>query len=406
MTGSNHNASECPRHETVIIAFTKDWADVPTCTTHILVEMAKTNPVLWVESIGTRKPSMGSSKDWLRILKRLACAFLSPVQKHPNLYVLRPVLIPKATGVFALWLNRILFRWYIWQFVHARIKRANIVREYWCFVPNAVDLLPPKTDVNRFVYYVADDWTTFHNLDGEWMRSKENALLQKADKVFATSRFLVDKLQDVCTTETCHKGSKVVYMPHGTDYELFSAALDKEKALPLSIANVSHPIVGFYGNLHSWIDFDLVQSLAEKRPDWSFVLIGEDYAVPQKLRDQPNVHLLGRCEHADLPDYCRAFDVAVIPYDMRQPRMESVNPVKTKELLAAGVPVVSSCIPELEGLNGVMLCWSAEDWLRNLEIQMQRSAEEREKLSASMRAEDWPQKVKEIRRFVVLADGT
>jgi glycosyltransferase involved in cell wall biosynthesis len=385
----------------VIIAFTKDWSDVPTCTTHILGKMAKTHPVLWVESIGTRKPSVRSSKDWVRILKRLTGILAPPVQQCDHLYVLRPLLIPKATGRVSRWLNQMVFRWYVWQFLQTKIKQPNPVLEYWCFVPNAVDLLPSKSATNRFVYYVADDWTAFHNLDGAWMRSKENCLLQKADCVFATSRFLVDKLnKERRQLPQLDAVRDVVYMPHGTDYELFSSALDQEKELPPSIVDIPRPIVGFYGNLHPWIDFALIQQLAEKRPNWSFVLIGEDYGVPQALHDLPNVFLLGRREHAQLPDYCRAFDVAMIPYDMRQVRMASVNPVKTKELLSAGVPVVAAHIPEIAGMEGVMVCQNPSDWIPNIETQMQRSIGERKKLSESMRNEDWSQKVQEIRRIV------
>lgn len=50
-----------------IVAFTKDWNDVPTCTTHILRAMGQTRPVLWVNSIGMRKPSLASGRDLPRI---------------------------------------------------------------------------------------------------------------------------------------------------------------------------------------------------------------------------------------------------------------------------------------------------------------------------------------------------
>jgi hypothetical protein len=62
-----------------IVAFTKDWSDVPTCTTHVLREMAKALPVLWIESIGTRKPSLAAGKDVRRIGRRLKGALAGAI---------------------------------------------------------------------------------------------------------------------------------------------------------------------------------------------------------------------------------------------------------------------------------------------------------------------------------------
>jgi hypothetical protein len=307
----------------MIVAFTKDWDDVPTCTTHILREMGKTMPVLWVGSIGTRKPSAVSAKDASRLWRRVWRGLLPPEHKEHHLYVLHPILIPKATSGVAQWLNRLLFRWYVWRFVRvvqrmdgrarwvvpstlwrARLQGRTAVKSeaesitYWCFVPNAVDLLPER-DVaaargDKVVYYVADDWTAFHNLDGTWMKTKEDALVARADCIFATSVFLVEKLQRICAAFGRVGGDLVVHMPHGVDHALFAQALDKSVDVPTDLQGAPHPVIGFYGNLHPWVDFALIEELALARPAWSFVLIGEDYAVPDSLTACSNVYLVGR----------------------------------------------------------------------------------------------------------------
>jgi len=389
----------------VIVAFTKDWDDVPTCTTHILREMGKTVPVLWVGSIGTRKPSAVSVKDLRRIVKRIWCGLLPPEHKENRLYVLHPLLIPKATSRWAVALNRLVLRRYVLRFMrmmengphgngadcesipcgrsaahrgrfalpceaasdgravgrgvspgggrsvwsYRGHKSAAGAIEYWCFVPNAVDLLPERKTAakrgDKIVYYVADDWTAFHNLDGAWMKAKEEALVGRADCIFAVSEYLVEKLRKACARMGRTGDDLVVHMPHGVDHAWFEKALDKSVALPPELQGMAGPIIGFYGNLHPWVDFGLIEQLAVARPSWHFVLIGEDYGVPESLQGCPNVHLLGRREHGVLVDYCRGFDAAIIPYDMGQARMESVNPVKTKELLSAGVAVVAAAVP-------------------------------------------------------------
>jgi len=221
----------------MIVAFTKDWDDVPTCTTHILREMAKTMPVLWVSSIGTRKPSAVSGKDIRRIAGRILCGLKPAEWKENKLRVLKPILIPKAEGRLSKWINRRIFAWYVRremrQWLGVRSQKSGSGSqvgegadlEYWCFVPNAVDLVPDSISEKngesaKIVYYCADDWTQFHNLDGDWMDAKEQALVQRSDLVFVTSRFLENKLAHLISPlSTLHSSPspvprKLHYMPH------------------------------------------------------------------------------------------------------------------------------------------------------------------------------------------------
>ncbi len=455
----------------MIIAFTKDWNDVPTCTTHILREMARTIPVLWVSSIGMRKPKATSRKDMRRILGRIISGLRRAEWKENNLRVLKPILIPKAESPFAKWLNRKIFAWYVRREV-ARLHGGKVTRwhgnrgregdtlssrennrlhiqqpltpnpepltlEYWCFMPNAVDLLPlPSselgvpgsvfTDSNqkrnserltrnsepgtRIVYYCADDWGQFHNLDGAWMDAKERELVSRADAVFVTSRFLEEKFgaggreqgdgeQKEPGTRNPELGTILHYLPHGVEYARFAQALDKTLPMPDDVAELPKPVIGFYGNLHPWVDFKIIAELAIARPEWSIVLIGEKYADVTELEALSNIHLLGRREHSCLHNYCRAFDVAIIPYDMSNPRMESVNPVKTKELLAAGLPIVAADVPELRNYgDDVLTCAGADAWLAALERQLART--DQNEISERVRSESWQDKVATIREIV------
>ena len=293
-------------------------------------------------------------------------------------------------------------------------------REYWCFVPNAVDLLQKRDSREKaqeaqkgarsrlrasatarraaragrdlVIYYVVDDWTKFHNLDGEWMGGKERELLGRADVVFAASGVLEREMKE-------RGRGDVHYVSHGVEYGKFAAALGSETVVPDDVAGLPKPVVGFYGNIHPWVDLGLVAELARRKPAWSFVLIGHPYVDVGALKALPNVHCLGRREHDELPAYCRAFDVAVIPYDMGQVRMESVNPVKTRELLAAGVPIVASDVPELRQFGDrVLIGRTIEEWVSALEKQIERS--DRRAISESVKNDDWSARVRQIRDIV------
>jgi glycosyltransferase involved in cell wall biosynthesis len=241
------------------------------------------------------------------------------------------------------------------------------------------------------VYYCVDDWSKFHNLDGAWLARKEEELLRRTDIVFTPARYLEAKCRAIA-------GDRVHYVPHGVEYALFGRALAEETRIADDLAGLPRPLIGFYGNLHPWIDFDLVEQLAGARPAWSFVLIGEVFCDVSRLRRLANVHLLGRREHQRLPEYCKAFAAAVIPYDMRQPRMASVNPVKTRELLAAGVPIVAADLPELRGMQDVCIARTADEWMGALERQIGRA--DRQAISRRMAEHDWSVVVRRIRERV------
>ncbi|MBN1557459.1 MAG: hypothetical protein JW951_04865 [Lentisphaerae bacterium] len=397
----------------MIIAFTKDWDDVPTCTTHILREMAKTRPVLWIESIGTRRPSFKSGgKDLRRLVRRLIRLWRGPERKENRLWVLAPLLIPKPAAPWQCRLNRILFRFQERAALRTIRRSAGSVprapvspSEYWSFVPNAADLLPVKARAT-VVYYCADNWALFPDLDGAYLGIKERELAARADVIFASARGLVDKMRHL-VQEVRTNGAdnveparpQVVYAPHGVEYTEFARALDPDVPIPEDLAAFPRPVIGFYGNICPWIDFDLVADLAAARPAWSFVLIGGIQCEVGSLAHASNIHLLGRREHAVLPLYCRGFDAAMIPYNLGDPRMETVNPVKAKELLAAGVPIVAADLPELRGFGrDVLCCRHKAEWLAGLEQQIART--DRRDISRRMQPEDWPARVAWLRRTV------
>lgn len=370
-----------------VVAFAKDWEDVPTCITHVLREMGRSMPVLWINSIGTRGVRLSQPGDIKRVGRRLRALWRGAEVKENQLRVVSLLLIPRAKSSAARQFNRWLFRLQVESILET--MGAGPI-EYWCSVPNAVDLLPRLQPGDKIVYYCVDDWSKYHNLDGSWLADREAEMLRRADIVFTPARYLVSKCKEIA-------GDRVHYVPHGVEYARFARALDSHIPKAADIANFPRPVIGFYGNIYPWIDFKLVESLAVARPAWSFVIIGQVYCDISRLKAVPNIHILGRRDHDVLPDYCRGFDAAIIPYDMGHERMESVNPVKTRELLAAGVPIVASKMPELSEFgNDVMICKTVDEWLLALESQVQRH--DRHEISGRQKGEDWREKVQTMRR--------
>ena len=131
--------------------------------------------------------------------------------------------------------------------------------------------------------------------------------------------------------------------------------------------NLPRPIVGFFGLIEQWIDLDLIDEIAVRRPQWSIVLIGRMAVPGHPVCNRPNVHLLGKRPYDELPAYGKAFDAAIIPYHLTQQVLHA-NPIKLREYLAMGKPVVSVSTPEIDKYADVVeIARSREDFIAKLD---------------------------------------
>jgi glycosyltransferase involved in cell wall biosynthesis len=118
---------------------------------------------------------------------------------------------------------------------------------------------------------------------------------------------------------------------------------------PSDVRRIPGPRIGFFGALDDFVvDFDLLEHVATEMPDASLVLIGDGDGPVERLRRYPNVHLLGRRPYQEIPAYGSAFDVAIMPW-VDAPWIHRANPIKLKEYLSLGLPVVTTGFGELDG---------------------------------------------------------
>ncbi len=158
---------------------------------------------------------------------------------------------------------------------------------------------------------------------------------------------------------------------HGVDYELFSATVDRR---PADLESVPSPIIGFSGTVGPAVDLGLIEFLASERKDWSFVFLGDIRIQVKGLRSYPNIYFLGPRPRQELPHYIGTFSVGIIPYKIT-PATKTVHPVKTYEYLAAGLPIISTRLPELEYLRGsIELADTPEEFLHSLEDAIAKDA--------------------------------
>ena len=108
------------------------------------------------------------------------------------------------------------------------------------------------------------------------------------------------------------------------------------------------PIAGFYGSISTWLDQQLLIDTIEALPHWEFVFIGKVDCNIENLIAFRNVSFLGVKNHDELPTYIQNWNVAMLPFkDNKQIQM--CNPLKLREYLASGTPVVSTDFNALGG---------------------------------------------------------
>ena len=158
--------------------------------------------------------------------------------------------------------------------------------------------------------------------------------------------------------EEAHQCKKAFYLDHGVDYELFSTA-EQDPYKPEEIENIPRPIVGFFGSIHNHTsNIDLLGKVAALLTDMSFVFVGRVAVDVSGLHDKKNVWLLGQKPYEKIPHYGKYYDVAIMPWNQNR-WIEGCNPIKLKEYLALGKPIVSTPFPELENYRDVV--YVAED---------------------------------------------
>jgi glycosyltransferase involved in cell wall biosynthesis len=101
------------------------------------------------------------------------------------------------------------------------------------------------------------------------------------------------------------------------------------------------------GVLDERLDLDLVRGLARALPDWTIRMVGPVTKIdPAHLPQGPNIEYRGHTPYEELPGVMADFDVALMPFALNE-ATRSISPTKTLEYLAAGLPVVSTRVPDV-----------------------------------------------------------
>ena len=348
-----------------LVYFGNDWFAINrTSSHHIALRLAEQFPLLYVESPGMRAPKT-SGRDLSKIWKKLWGAFQPPRQIGQQMWHMIVPQIPFRRLPFINALNRVFGV----LLLKRAMKKIGVRGDLIWFASPDMGRLAGKLGERLSVYYCIDDYASLPGVDAREIARLDEELARRAGQVFVSSPALVDgKLKLNPTTK---------YSPHGVDVALFERACDPHLEVAQGAQGLRHPVVGFYGAVEAWVDLELLSFLGRARPNWTFLMIGRVEVPLGELERMPNFIFAGPKPYETLPAWAKAFDVAIIPF-VQNELVRNVNPLKLREYLATGKPVVSVPMPELTKFaHCVGLASTPQEFLREIERALSEDNEQR-----------------------------
>lgn len=346
----------------------------------IMLRLAKKVPVLWINSIGMRLPAHRRNTELIyrRYLRKLRSMAKVIRREPPGIWVYSPLFLPRYTTNWLKLNGRILASQTTLLLGLLGIRKPSL----WITLPTAA----PAVQYGKWttvVFNRCDKFSAFSEADEEVIKNMEQCLLELSDHVLYVSHELMQE----------EKGQvkRATYLGHGVDFNHFDSARTLMHQIPQVFQNLSRPIVGFYGTLHSlMIDLELMIKVARHIGKGTLLVIGmKDMDITPLLREK-NVVYLGPVPYRDLPAYANQFDVGIMPW-LQNSWTRNCNPVKLKEYLAVGFPVVTMRFPELRPFEHLVYPASTHgEFLASLDLALaERNTEARIRRRAAVADSSW-----------------
>lgn len=309
-------------------------------------EFSSRLPVLYVNSIGMRTPAVREGRMFAcRIARKFRSMTRGLHRIDDSRAVLSPLVAPAGLG-------HVLTRPLLAPQVRAAAKALNITQPLlWIACPTAATVID-RWGRAPLVYQRTDQYEHFHGVDRERIRRFDRYLKARADLTVFCSPTLIAREADQCR--------RALLVGHGVDLARFASAGDGAVPEPADLRELPRPRAGFIGGIDSHtFDPDLFNAVVARLPDIHFVLVGA-CSLPCGWCSAPNVTQLGRKPFEQVDAYMAGCNVLLMPW-ARNEWIEACNPVKLKEYLAVGRPIVSTPFGALQRYADVVHIAEAAD---------------------------------------------
>lgn len=374
----------------VVILSTADFdADVWTNKQHLAVGLANSRRVLYIESFGLRAPNLSAS-DLRRIVSKLGFKIknraISTTKVPDNIEIFTPKLLPWHGIPIVAALNHFLLR----RALESKVKEYdNAV--FWTFSPLTYGL---DKKFKFTVYHSVDLLHSFPGAPSKLLLEQERHLILRSSEVIASSKGVLEHLQ-------LQGADKVKLWENVAQVELFAAGNGQRD-----------DAVIFAGNLTpTKIDFSLLEQIADQGVALRLAgPIGIDGSVGRNqlelLLSRLNVHYLGNLGIEQLATEVKRCKVGLIPYQLNE-YTRGVYPMKVHEYLSAGLKVVSTKLPSLEGtgIQGLSVV-SASEFCEVVIIELAKFSEGDAAIRAQLsQVNSWTVRIEEAVKLLKDLDG-
>ncbi len=352
----------------------------------VMPRIAKHYKVLFVNSLGFRVPSLKRDRSALKKIARKLRSMLRLLRRtKEGMYVFSPLCLPvfdrPVSG--ALWRFLLLLQIRICMLVLGMKKPILYIG-----CPTAWEVVK-QLRWDCLVYQKTDVFEEAPGGNQPYIRALDEALTTNADLILYVNSALCRE------GEAKNKNCQLV--GHGVDFDLFARA-EREEYVPEDIRSISRPIVGFFGDITDDVcDFELITRVAEALPHASVVMVGPVSSDVSNLKQCSNIFFLGQKPYDEIPHYGKMFDVAIMPWKKNR-WIEFCNPIKTKEYLALGKPIVSTWYPELAPYVDVVYAAHEHDEFVEMvgKALVEDEPDMRDKRRRVVQDETWDKKVEQI----------
>lgn len=323
-----------------IVVFAEDWGRFPSTTQHIGKELLKYNRIIWVGSLGHRKPKF-SIYDLFRVLEKLLNLFKKKeVNTNKNLIVIHPFIIPLHDFNFVRKINNYLIKKKICKALQKNSFSNPILITSTPLIENILGELGESSSH----YFCLDDYSKFKGAFNSLLEI-ENVLLKKITSVFSVSqKLLANKIPT---------SGNNFHLPQGVDVSHFKLIENKKN-------NNEEIVIGFFGLIAEWVDLELICKCAKTYPNYKFKIIGKSVTEIRCFNNYKNIDFIGEVSYRNLPENVNDFTVGLIPFKINELTL-AVNPLKLIEYFAVGIPVVSTALPEVRKFGDLVFCADNED---------------------------------------------
>lgn len=308
-------------------------------------EKSKRAPLLLYSQVAWDTVWQRPQEEALGLSKFRPVVFVSPVQVHElvlrlkgrwqflrrlengRLVVLSPIIL---SGEYRSAAIRRVNRW-----IMKAITRPLASCDKLLYMTNSpfTTYLAEHVKADGIAYDIIDDFCAFAWAPKEG-RESQAKLISMADMAFAGTGFLKSKFEDQL--------HGLEFLPSGVRF----SSMTEPKPEPDDLRNLPHPRILYIGTLNDRLDADLFTALAQKFRHGSLVAVGPRHGTFALRKSPPNLHFLGLKPHDQLPGYYQHCDLGIMPFADND-AAKAINPIKTLEYLACGLPVLSTPVPDV-----------------------------------------------------------